>query len=798
MSSGLSPADPTLEAAFRSALIHQGLLAAAIVAGVLLLWGTSRNYVPAIPAASAAAEPAARRVLRIGFGLLWALDAVLQAQPQMPGGLPSLVIQPAAESSPGWVRGLVNAGGTVWSNHPVQAAAAAVWIQAGIGLWLLVAVRGRWSRAAGIASVAWGLVVWILGESFGATLAPGLSWLTGAPGAALLYCVAGALVALPLAAWHGRRAGRALLAGSGAFLFAMAVLQAWPGRGSWQGGSGGALPTAVRAASKVPQPRPTASITAAFGSFDAAHGFAVNLVAVLALAAIGAALVAASGAVAALGPITARVARARLGAGEPGSDAPHPAGSRPGRGGFGRRGADGSGADGSSAGGLGPGRPAAGELGPGDLGVGGADGPGPGQPGSGQPDRGGFGFGRPGLAGLGVASAGSGEPGPDGRRAGGSRARLARWRERLTLGAVAAACALCLADWILVQDLGFLGGVGTDPNSMIPAIILLVSGYLGAARPPAALPVAPAATEAARVPGDSGSPITAARANAAGATAPATTTLPGAPLPGPVAPSLVPASAGLSATGLCATAAGDAVPPGAGGGRLPWAERVRGAVASMTAGTAAALGALAVVLIGVAPMATAAANGTADPILAEAISGYSPPIDSPAPGFQLTDAGGHAVSLASLRGKVVLLTFLDPVCTTDCPLIARELKLARQQLGSQASQVEMVAVAANLTYYGPQFTEAFDEQEELAGMPGWAFLTGSLPRLRAIWKQYGVDVENLPAGAMSAHNDLAILIGRDGSISQEIDIEPGPGTASTQSSFGVLLAADVRAELSRP
>ena len=27
---------------------------------------------------------------------------------------------------------------------------------------------------------------------------------------------------------------------------------------------------------------------------------------------------------------------------------------------------------------------------------------------------------------------------------------------------------LCLADWVLIEDFGFFGGLGTDPNSMIP------------------------------------------------------------------------------------------------------------------------------------------------------------------------------------------------------------------------------------------------------------------------------------------------------------------------------------------
>src|SRR5205807_1677267 len=128
-------------------------------------------------------------------------------------GLPSEVIQPSASDSPSWVQHLVNWGGTIWSYHPVQAGAASVWIQVGIGAWLLVSVHGPWSRLAGLASVAWGLIVWVFGESFGGIFAPGPTFLFGAPGAVLFYVVAGALVALPETAWQGPRMGRLLLRG---------------------------------------------------------------------------------------------------------------------------------------------------------------------------------------------------------------------------------------------------------------------------------------------------------------------------------------------------------------------------------------------------------------------------------------------------------------------------------------------------------------------------------------------------------------------------------------------------------
>ena len=150
-------------------------------------------------------------------------------------GLPSQVIEPIAASSPRWVQQVVNWAGTNWSYHPMQAGAASVWIQVGIGIWLLVAARGPLSRLAGLASVGWGLVVWVFGESFGGIFAPGLTWMFGAPGAVLIYAVAGALIALPDRAWRSPWLGRLMTAGTGAFLIGMAVLQAWPGRGFWQG-----------------------------------------------------------------------------------------------------------------------------------------------------------------------------------------------------------------------------------------------------------------------------------------------------------------------------------------------------------------------------------------------------------------------------------------------------------------------------------------------------------------------------------------------------------------------------------
>jgi cytochrome oxidase Cu insertion factor (SCO1/SenC/PrrC family) len=599
MNSGLDISDPAVVAAFKAALVHQGLIALFIFGLLGLVWITIRAGLPTAAAggggtaATAAAEPAWRRLLRIGFGLLWVFDGILQAQPKMAVGLPSQVIEPTAAASPGWVQHLVNAGGTTWSYHPMQAGASAVWIQVGIGIWLLVAARGPLSRLAGLVSVGWGLVVWVFGEAFGGIFAPGLTWLFGAPGAVLIYAVAGALIALPERAWRSRRLGRLITAGTGAFLLGMAVLQAWPGRGFWQGTSHGQPGTLAGMTSTMAQTRQPGFLAAwvnAFTTFDEAHGFAVNLFVVAALAVTGAAFL------------------------------------------------------------------------------------------SGRPR-----LIRPVLIGFTV---------------------------------------LCLADWVLIEDLGFLGGLGTDPNSMIPMVLLAAAGYL-------ALAPAPAPAAAAE---PAGSP---------------------------------------------AVAAG-------------WRDRLRIAaaprtVASASIGSVAAVGAIGVIILGAAPMAAAQANPVADTILAQAIDGSSAPLDSPAPAFSLTDQHGRDITLASLRGKVVLLTFLDPVCTSDCPLEAQEFRQAGQLLGADDRRVELVAIVANPVDYQLGYTQAFDRQEDLDGVPNWLYLTGSPAQLAQVWRGYGIAAEIAPAGSMIAHSENAFVIDQQGHLRQEMGFDPGPGTAATMSSFAAEL-----------
>jgi hypothetical protein len=482
MTGGQGPAGPALAEAFKAALLNQGVLALLIFAILAIAWVACRELLPArarirLSARQQArtAEPAGRRIIRIGFGVLWVFDAILQGQPAMPGGLTSQVIAPAAGSSPGWVRELVHWGSVGWSYHPVQDAAAAVWIQLGVGVWLLASARGRWSRAAGLACAAWGLVVWIFGEALGGVLSPGLSLLTGAPGAAALYVAGGVLVALPERHWASAGLGRSWLRLIGAGLAGAALLQAWPGRGYWQGvvrGKPGPLTDMVQSMAGTRQPAFLARLVSGFGNLVAAHGFAVNLLAVVVLAAGAAALL--SGRAAVRGP------------------------------------------------------------------------------------------------------------------------------------AVIALAVFCLADWVLVQDLGFFGGLGTDPNSMVPLVLLLAGGYA------AAEPV---------------------RARSAGRRA-------------------------LTEAGPAEPVAADAGPAEPGPEPLERVgRRLRVAAGTASASAVVALWAAAVMLLGAAPMVAAAVQRTGTPVRATAshhqgtgLARASGPIAVP-PSTSVLSPGGASFAIVATGGS---------------------------------------------------------------------------------------------------------------------------------------------------
>jgi protein SCO1/2 len=127
----------------------------------------------------------------------------------------------------------------------------------------------------------------------------------------------------------------------------------------------------------------------------------------------------------------------------------------------------------------------------------------------------------------------------------------------------------------------------------------------------------------------------------------------------------------------------------------------------------------------------------------------------PAPGFELTDQRGRSVSLASLRGRPLLLTFLDSKCTTLCPIEGHQLGVVERHLGGQPVRLVVVSV------------DPADTRQTVAtaarkwGWHGhWQWLMGTPAQLVPVWRAYGIGVQ--PTAADITHSMAVYVIDGQG------------------------------------
>lgn len=127
---------------------------------------------------------------------------------------------------------------------------------------------------------------------------------------------------------------------------------------------------------------------------------------------------------------------------------------------------------------------------------------------------------------------------------------------------------------------------------------------------------------------------------------------------------------------------------------------------------------------------------------------------APAPGFSLTNQFGEEVSLADLRGKVVVLTFLYTSCPDTCPLITSKLAQVQSELGEHAQDLAFVVVSVD-----PK-RDTVGQVRRYLEKQGYErqiiFLTGTEAELKPVWQDYGIGViSQPPAEAGSVHYEVA-------------------------------------------
>ncbi len=213
--------------------------------------------------------------------------------------------------------------------------------------------------------------------------------------------------------------------------------------------------------------------------------------------------------------------------------------------------------------------------------------------------------------------------------------------------------------------------------------------------------------------------------------------------------------------------------------RLP--VEFRSSTGAVTASFAAGMVLFSVVSMGVASVSAA------EPSLYFAQNGQALVADSPAAGFTLTDQFGHSYSLGEHHGRYTLLAFLDPVCWTDCPLLAAQLKAVRSDLGPSA-KIDMVAVAANPDHQTLANVRHFIALHHMGDVNNFYFVTGPVATTRKVWNAYGISVQDVPGSVMSIHSDYMFIISPKGDVRWIIPDDPLRGIAGQESTESELLS----------
>ena len=93
-----------------------------------------------------------------------------------------------------------------------------------------------------------------------------------------------------------------------------------------------------------------------------------------------------------------------------------------------------------------------------------------------------------------------------------------------------------------------------------------------------------------------------------------------------------------------------------------------------------------------------------------------------APDFSLGDQNGAPVSLAALRGRPVIVTFIDPLCRDYCPLEAQHLNDVVRAFAAGARPA-IVAVSVNV--YGNARANLLQDERKWRLVPQWRWAIGA-------------------------------------------------------------------------
>jgi protein SCO1 len=172
----------------------------------------------------------------------------------------------------------------------------------------------------------------------------------------------------------------------------------------------------------------------------------------------------------------------------------------------------------------------------------------------------------------------------------------------------------------------------------------------------------------------------------------------------------------------------------------------------------------AAVVVGIAVLALGAVAGVV--IASRANSdvasyrGSLPPPGIALPTFDLRDSTGERVRSRALKGKVILITFLETKCKEACPIIASQIGQGLELLHpGERRGVVALAISVHPGDDTPASVRTFLHTHRVEG--DLRYLIGSERELRPVWTAFQI-LPALDTGNADTHSASVRIYSRDG------------------------------------
>ena len=145
------------------------------------------------------------------------------------------------------------------------------------------------------------------------------------------------------------------------------------------------------------------------------------------------------------------------------------------------------------------------------------------------------------------------------------------------------------------------------------------------------------------------------------------------------------------------------------------------------------------------------------------------PVGAQIPDFDLVDQNGAGLSLASLKGKVVAVTFIYTRCPLPdyCPRMIENFRAIRSRFAAQMDRdLVLLTISFDPKYDTPQMLTAYAAANR-AGGPGWHFLTGDGAKIERVCNAFGI--QYWAEEGLITHSLQTAVIDRDGRLAATVE-----------------------------